>query len=109
MLACATEQDMGKLPLGTPIPFQLKEETDHFWDVELQPNTTYEIVVYSKEGYTGTQIVVMSEGNELANGSFYDNGTANLKFRTQETGKVRIKVSSTANRGNYIIVLKADN
>jgi hypothetical protein len=99
VIACFTDQEMGDLPEGTPQTFDLIDEVDKAWYFDVTPGAIYTIIVDSQ--YGGTHIgIVDSKGTILASESFYRSRVARVLFSTQNPGKVRISVGTTATPEN---------
>ncbi len=96
IIACAAAQSMGTLVIDTPEGFSILGETNHSWRVQVTPGVEYIVQVESATPIIGTQIVVRSEGKDIASQSFYDPTVPTmLTFRSSSSEEVSIQVSST--------------
>lgn len=101
ILACAGEQQMGKLYISTPVKFEMRGETNHLWEVTVKPNTIYLVSIRAAHT-SGIQVVVLSDGDELASASFYDQ-PPELTFTSLRETQVVLKVSTIGQVGEYEI------
>jgi hypothetical protein len=110
LLACEFVQGMGTLLAdGTPVVFTAKGETDHQWQVIVEPRSTYELVVSAESPQADqvwASVIVCSvagdicpDGAVIASVSSYEEVTS-LCFKTEDQTMLYVHVfASLEERG----------
>jgi hypothetical protein len=110
LLSCAFIEKMGTVPIGTPTKFEAKGETIQIWQVAVNPNQQYMLVVkpVNVRGSSGASVTVCTQNvdfcadkHTLAQIYTYKDG-ATLEFSSPVTPVYILIIASIGENGEKL-------